>query len=66
MGDLKMKADNINFREFITAGRRTFVIPVYQRNYEWKEPECEKLYTDIENVAGGSAGHFVGTIVCIV
>ena len=60
-----MKADNINFREFITAGRRTFAIPVYQRNYEWKELECSKLFGDIETIAGGSASHFVGTIVYV-
>ena len=60
-----MKADNINFREFITADKRTFTIPVYQRNYEWKEPECTKLFSDIENVAGGSTSHFVGTIVYV-
>ena len=60
-----MKADNINFREFITAGRRTFTIPVYQRNYEWKESECTKLFNDIETIASGSSSHFVGTIVYV-
>ena len=60
-----MKADNINFREFITAGRRTFTIPVYQRNYEWKEPECAKLFSDIQTVMGENTSHFVGTIVYV-
>jgi len=60
-----MKADNINFRRFITAGDRTFIVPVYQRNYEWKEPECSKLFNDIENIIGGSKNHFIGTIVYV-
>jgi len=60
-----MRADNINFREFITASRRTFTIPVYQRNYEWKEAECAKLFNDIETIAGASSSHFVGTIVFV-
>ena len=60
-----MKADNINFRGFITAGDRTFTIPVYQRNYEWKDSECSKLFSDIEMVASGNSSHFVGTIVYV-
>lgn len=60
-----MKADGINFREFITAGRRTFTIPVYQRNYEWKEQDCLKLFNDIEAIARGGTSHFVGTVVYV-
>jgi uncharacterized protein with ParB-like and HNH nuclease domain len=60
-----MKAAQENFREFITAGRRTFSIPVYQRNYEWRERECSKIFNDIEAVAGSDNGHFVGTIVYV-
>ncbi|MDR0889703.1 MAG: DUF262 domain-containing HNH endonuclease family protein [Oscillospiraceae bacterium] len=60
-----MKAMEVNFREFITAGRRTFTIPVYQRNYEWKEQECSKLFNDIEAIAHGNVSHFVGTIVYV-
>lgn len=59
-----MKADSINFREFINAGRRTFTIPVYQRNYEWKAPECIKLFNDIEAIANGGS-HFIGTVVYV-
>ena len=60
-----MKAMEENFREFITAGRRTFTIPVYQRNYEWREVHCLKLFSDIEAIAGGDDGHFVGTIIYV-
>ncbi|WP_373454073.1 DUF262 domain-containing protein, partial [Brachyspira hampsonii] len=28
--------------------RDTFHIPVYQRNYDWKKEQCEKLIHDIE------------------
>jgi uncharacterized protein with ParB-like and HNH nuclease domain len=60
-----MLAMKENFRKFITAGKRTFSIPVYQRNYEWREKECTKLFRDIENVANGDGPHFVGTIVYV-
>ena len=34
------------------------VIPVYQRNYDWKEEHCKKLYSDLcgkqsEIISGG-------------
>lgn len=43
-----MKADNINLLEFISASKRTFKIPVYQRNYDWKRIQCLTLFRDIE------------------
>lgn len=46
-----MKADNLSFLEFIGAGKRTFYIPVYQRNYDWKRMQCITLFRDIESIA---------------
>ena len=60
-----MYAQEVNFKEFLTTGMRTFSIPVYQRNYEWKESQCLKLFNDIETVALGSGSHFIGTIVYV-
>lgn len=62
-----MKADNISFLEFIGASKRTFYIPVYQRNYDWKRLQCITLFKDIENIAldGTKSTHFLGTIVYV-
>lgn len=62
-----MKADNINFLEFIGPGKRTFYIPVYQRNYDWKKLQCTTLFKDIESIAIDDTrySHFLGTIVYI-
>lgn len=62
-----MKADNINLLEFISASKRTFTIPVYQRNYDWKRSQCETLFHDIEKIAMDERRniHFLGTIVYI-
>ncbi|MCD7918901.1 MAG: DUF262 domain-containing protein [Clostridiales bacterium] len=62
-----MKADNILLLEFIGASKRTFYIPVYQRNYDWKASECMTLFKDIEAVAKSSTqiSHFLGTIVYV-
>ena len=37
------------------------VIPVYQRNYDWKEEHCKKLYSDlVKTVREGKRWHFFG------
>lgn len=41
-----------------------FIIPVYQREYEWKEEQCGQLYNDLVSVVKNSRGsHFFGSIV---
>ena len=62
-----MKADNLSFLEFIGPGKRTFCIPVYQRNYDWKRMQCITLFKDIETIAvdKNSDSHFLGTIVYV-
>lgn len=47
---------------FISAGNATFVIPVYQRNYDWKKENCFQLFTDVMNLVGTNRTHFIGTI----
>jgi hypothetical protein len=42
-----------------------FVIPVYQRNYDWKAEQCGRLFDDLVEVAKvGRDEHFFGSIVC--
>ena len=42
-----------------------YVIPVFQRNYNWTEEQCAQLWKDVLEVASGSPStrHFVGSIV---
>ncbi|ACU95067.1 uncharacterized conserved protein [Cryptobacterium curtum DSM 15641] len=41
-----------------------FVIPVYQRNYDWKPEQCGRLFDDLVEVAKtGRTEHFFGSIV---
>ncbi len=62
-----MKADNVALLEFIGASKRTFYIPVYQRNYDWKRNQCLTLFKDIESIAVSEnrSSHFLGTIVYV-
>ena len=42
------------------------VIPVYQRNYDWKEEQCRKLYSDlIKTIREKRRWHFFGGIVSV-
>jgi uncharacterized protein with ParB-like and HNH nuclease domain len=41
-----------------------FIIPVYQRNYDWGFPQCQQLFSDlVDLVKNDRANHFFGCIV---
>lgn len=62
-----MKADKIQALRFLDATGKTFKIPVYQRNYNWQERQCIKLFEDIENIVINNFNitHFIGTVVYV-
>lgn len=49
--------------DFIDRNKRQYIIPVYQRNYEWSKEQCEKLFTDIVDISQQDKTHFCGSIV---
>ena len=49
--------------EFINNTNRTFVIPVYQRNYSWKAEHCEKLFDDLIDSLKTGKRHYFGNVV---
>lgn len=54
------------FSDLIEKNKRVFKVPVYQRNYDWSNIQCEKLYQDILIANERDHKHFTGTIVYIV
>ena len=42
-----MKAEEKRFLQFLEWSDRSFMIPVYQRNYDWKKEQCKQLFDDI-------------------
>lgn len=50
-------------RDLIGKSRRVFKIPVYQRNYDWKNSQCKKLFQDILKAYDKDKDHFIGTMV---
>lgn len=39
---------------FLEGADKRFIIPVYQRNYDWKSENCAQLYNDLLNVVKGN------------
>ncbi|MBQ4404060.1 MAG: DUF262 domain-containing protein [Selenomonadaceae bacterium] len=57
-----MDAGVQQFTKFI-SGEIILVIPVYQRNYDWKTTNCGQLFDDIVRIIETSKPHFIGTFV---
>lgn len=49
--------------DFIEPNKRQYLIPVYQRNYEWSKEQCEKLFEDIVLASEKDHTHFCGSVV---
>lgn len=50
--------------DFIEGSKTQFIIPVYQRNYDWLVDNCDQLFDDLINLKGkGKQTHFFGSIV---
>lgn len=52
-------------QDLIEKNKRVFKIPVYQRNYDWSDVECGKLFADILSAFHNDKKHFTGCIVYI-
>lgn len=62
-----MKANETRVEDFLSANKTQFVIPVYQRNYDWNFVQCGQLLQDILEVGGKQdmTAHFIGSIVYV-
>lgn len=61
-----MKANRMwLFSDVLEKNKRVFKVPVYQRNYDWSNIQCEKLFQDIMKANERNCQHFTGTVVYI-
>ncbi len=60
-----MEARKIKVEDFLSSPKTQFVIPVYQRNYDWQDEQCKQLFEDIIRVGEDkeASAHFIGSIV---
>ena len=59
-----MKGSEAQLLGFMEGANNRYVIPVYQRKYDWKIDNCRQLYEDLKKVSrDGRSSHFFGSIV---
>lgn len=61
-----MKGNEMKLVAYMQGSNKRFVIPVYQRNYDWKIENCKQLFDDLVKVIrNGRKSHFFGSIVSV-
>ena len=61
-----MKGTESKLVEYMEGSKKRFVIPVYQRNYDWKTDNCKQLYDDlIKVIKNDRKSHFFGSVVSV-
>lgn len=52
--------------KYLDGASKRFIIPVYQRNYDWKMEHCKQLYDDlVKIIRQNRKRHFFGSIVSV-
>lgn len=53
-----------NIMELLENSEKVFIIPPFQRNYEWEEIQCKELFEDIKLIANDkNKRHYLGNVV---
>lgn len=59
-----MKGNEQLLYQYMEGSSKRFIIPVYQRNYDWKIEQCKQLFDDLIRLSkNGLKRHFFGSIV---
>lgn len=62
-----MKGSEAKMTGFMEGADKRYVIPVYQRKYDWKNDNCKQLYNDLKKIIRDKRdSHFFGSIVSSV
>ena len=61
-----MQVQQLPVYQFLEGSGKSFIIPVYQRDYAWTRINCEKLWYDLVDLKENRRpDHFLGTVVTI-
>lgn len=61
-----MKGSECRLIEYMEGSKKRFIIPVYQRNYDWKTENCKQLFDDlIKVIKNNRRSHFFGSLVSV-
>lgn len=62
-----MKGSETKMLNFMEGADKRYIIPVYQRKYNWKQENCQQLYDDLKKIIRDKReSHFFGSIVSSV
>lgn len=66
-GATLMNGSESKMKDFMEGNDKRFIIPVYQRKYDWKYENCKQLYEDLKKIiTDNRESHFFGSIVLAV
>ncbi len=54
-----MKGSEVKLLEYLEGASKRYVIPVYQRKYDWKQDNCRQLYDDLKKTIRECRASFV-------
>lgn len=61
-----MKGSETKLVSYMQGSDKRFIIPVYQRNYDWRIENCKQLFDDLITVIRKQRNsHFFGSIVSV-
>lgn len=61
-----MKGSEEKLLIYMDGSKKRFVIPVYQRNYDWKIEQCKQLFDDLVRIIKQKRkSHFFGSLVSV-
>lgn len=61
-----MKGTEAKLVSYMQGSDKYFIIPVYQRNYDWKIENCKQLYDDLVKIIKKERkSHFFGSVVSV-
>lgn len=61
-----MRAQEQTVLNLIGGLDKVFIIPPFQRNYEWTREQCEELFGDIKTAYNTGKNHYLGNVVYFV
>lgn len=62
-----MQGESTKLEWFMSGASSRFDIPVYQRNYNWREANCKQLFDDlVKIIKHNRKTHFFGSIISVL
>ena len=65
MSTIEQSLELLTLKQVFAEGKRSFIIPHYQRGYSWEQNQRTDLLKDIEYGMSGDYNHYAGTLVAV-